>query len=65
MNTVNRSKTPYQPGPRNRFCRAAGAGLRDAALLHAVQACTAGLEPRHTAPSGGGAVREATSVGAA
>ena len=42
----------------------AGAGLRDAVLLGAVQACTAGLEPRHTAPSGGSEAHAVTSVGA-
>jgi UDP-N-acetylmuramate: L-alanyl-gamma-D-glutamyl-meso-diaminopimelate ligase len=54
----------HQQGPRDWLRQTAGAGLRDAALLSAVQACTAGLEPRQTAPSGGSAVREATSVGA-
>ena len=58
------AKISCQQGPRNRLCRAVGAGLRDAALLRAVQTCTAGLEPRHTAPSRGSAVREVTSVGA-
>ena len=53
-----------QPGPRNWLCHAAGAGLQDAALLRAVQTCTAGVEPRHTAPSEGGAPREAGNVGA-
>ena len=54
----------HQQGLRDRLIRTAGAGLRDAALLHAVQTCTAGLEPRRTAPSGGSAPREAGSVGA-
>ncbi len=54
----------FEQGPQDRLGRTAGAGLRDAVLLSAVQACTAGSEPRPTVPSGGSAVREATSVGA-
>ena len=51
--TVRRTKYLSKQGPRNRLRRAAGAGLRDAALLRTVRACIAGSEPRHTAPSGG------------
>jgi 4-hydroxybenzoate polyprenyltransferase len=56
--------TACKQGLRNRLRGAAGARLRDAASLHAVQACTAGLEPRHTAPSGGSALHEVKRVGA-
>jgi hypothetical protein len=54
-----------EQGPRDWLCQTAGAGLRDAALLRAVQARTAGLEPRHTAPSGGSELREANERGGA
>jgi alpha-ribazole phosphatase len=59
----DRGGNGFKQGPRNRLCRAAGAGLRDAALLCAVQACTAGLEPRHTAPSGGRALHAVSDRG--
>ena len=53
----------FKQGPQDRLCRTAGAGLRDAALLRAVQACTAGSEPRHTAPSGGRKLHEVSDRG--
>ena len=59
----NQAASQFQPGPRDWLCQTAGAGLRDAALLGAVQTCTAGSEPRHTAPSGGRELREASDRG--
>ncbi len=55
--------SPTQPGPRDWLCQTAGAGLRDTALLSAVQACTAGSKPRHTAPSGGRELHEVNDRG--
>ena len=62
--TVARAGSLSKQGPRNRLRGAAGAGLRDAALLRTVQACIAGSELRHTAPSGGSEPHEVGSVGA-
>ena len=55
--------SPFQQGPRDWLRQTAGAGLRDAALLGAVQTCTAGSEPRHTAPSGGRELHEVNERG--
>jgi UDP-2,3-diacylglucosamine pyrophosphatase LpxH len=49
---VSENAVFFEQGPRNWLCQTAGAGLRDAALLSAFQGCTAGSEPRQTAPSG-------------
>ena len=57
---TDRGDSQFKQGPQDWLSQTAGAGLRDAALLHAVQACTAGSEPRHTAPSGGRELREAS-----
>ncbi len=55
---------PLKPGPRDWLRQTAGARLPEAALLDAVQTCTAGPEPRHSAPSGGSEPHEVGSVGA-
>jgi len=61
----NLADSPFQQGPRDWLRQTAGAGLRDAALLRAVQTCTPGSEPRHTAPSGGRELHEVNERGGA